>query len=69
MPKIKTISDITRCERSKEIWQKKINVIGTEITVAVFDDNDYICITDMLKAKDGDFLYRIGCETGAQLNF
>lgn len=34
---------------------KKINVIGTEITVAVFDDNDYICITDMLKAKDGDF--------------
>jgi hypothetical protein len=34
---------------------KKINVIGTEITVTVFDDNDYICITDMLKAKDGDF--------------
>jgi hypothetical protein len=34
---------------------KKINVIGTEITVTVFDDNDYICITDMLKAKDGNF--------------
>ena len=34
---------------------KKINVIGTEITVTVFNENDYICITDMLKAKDGDF--------------
>ena len=30
----------------------KLNVIGTEISI---DDEDYISITDMLKAKDGDF--------------
>lgn len=34
---------------------KKINVIGTEISITAIDDNDYISITDMLKAKDGDF--------------
>ena len=34
---------------------KKMNVIGTEISVTTINDNDYISITDMLKAKDGDF--------------
>ena len=34
---------------------KKINVIGTDITVTIINNNDYISITDMLKAKDGDF--------------
>ncbi len=34
---------------------KKINVIGTEISLITIKDNDYISITDMLKAKDGDF--------------
>jgi hypothetical protein len=33
----------------------KINVKNTEITVMKINDQDYICITDMLKAKDGDF--------------
>jgi hypothetical protein len=33
----------------------KINVINTEITVIQVNNEDYICITDMLKAKDGDF--------------
>ncbi len=33
----------------------KISVKGTEITVISVEDVDYISITDMLKAKDGDF--------------
>ena len=32
-----------------------INVQGTEITILQFQNEDYISITDMLKAKDGDF--------------
>ncbi|MDR2853869.1 MAG: KilA-N domain-containing protein [Prevotellaceae bacterium] len=32
-----------------------INVQGTEITVISTKDEDYISLTDMLKAKDGDF--------------
>ena len=32
-----------------------INVKGTEITVIRRQDEDYISLTDMLKAKDGDF--------------
>jgi hypothetical protein len=33
----------------------KITVKDTEITVIKVENEDYICITDMLKAKDGDF--------------
>ena len=33
----------------------KITVQNTEITVSNVNGEDYICITDMLKAKDGDF--------------
>ena len=33
----------------------KIKVENTEITVSNVNGEDYICITDMLKAKDGDF--------------
>ena len=33
----------------------KIIVQKTEITVIQLQDEDYICLTDMLKAKDGDF--------------
>ena len=33
----------------------KIKVENTEITVLNVNGEDYICITDMLKAKDGDF--------------
>lgn len=32
-------------------------VHGTEVTVTRFDDKDYISLTDMLKAKDGDSFY------------
>ena len=34
---------------------KTINVKGTEITVIRQKEMDYISLTDMLKAKDGDF--------------
>ena len=32
-----------------------LNVQGTEITLLKINTEDYICLTDMLKAKDGDF--------------
>ena len=34
---------------------KKINVKDTEITISIINNEDYISLTDMLKAKDGDF--------------
>src|SRR5580693_582479 len=34
---------------------KTINVKGTEITIIKQNNEDYISLTDMLKAKDGDF--------------
>lgn len=33
----------------------KITVKDTEITVVKVNEEDYLCLTDMLKAKDGDF--------------
>jgi len=36
----------------------KIIVQKTEITVIQVHNEDYICLTDMLKAKDGDFFYK-----------
>ena len=32
-----------------------ITVQGVDIKVDIFGEDDYICITDMNKAKDGDF--------------
>jgi len=37
------------------VKSKKIIVRGSEITIINSDGRDYISITDMLKAKDGDF--------------
>ena len=34
---------------------KKITVKGSEITIIKVGDENYISITDMLKARDGDF--------------
>ena len=34
---------------------KTINVKGIEITIVRQNEMDYISLTDMLKAKDGDF--------------
>ena len=33
----------------------KMDVKGTEITVITRNEDDFISLTDMLKAKDGDF--------------
>ena len=33
----------------------KITVQNTEVSVIKVDGEDYICLTDMLRAKDGDF--------------
>lgn len=33
----------------------KIKILDTEISILVVNNEDYICITDMIKAKDGDF--------------
>ena len=33
----------------------KISIKDTEITVIQVKNEDYICLTDMVKAKDGDF--------------
>lgn len=35
--------------------KKKLSVKGTEVTISVEKDGEYISLTDMLKAKDGDF--------------
>lgn len=39
---------------------KTINVKGNEITIIKKEKSDCISLTNMLKAKDGDFLFRIG---------
>lgn len=39
----------------KKQTQSTINVQGTTITVVSNQNEDYISLTDMLKAKDGDF--------------
>ena len=33
----------------------KIIVKDTEVTVVQMNNEDYLCLTDMIKAKDGDF--------------
>jgi len=33
----------------------KIRVKDTDVTIIQVHNEDYICITDMIKAKDGDF--------------
>lgn len=47
---------------------KKINVQGKEITIILDNGKEFISLTDMLKAKDGDFFISIGFETETQLN-
>ena len=33
----------------------KLVIKGTEINILQIEDTEFICITDMIKAKDGDF--------------
>lgn len=35
----------------------KITVQGMEVSITQFNDEDYICLTDMMKAKDGEFFF------------
>ncbi len=39
----------------KEVAMAKITIKNTEVTVLKVGDAEYICLTDMIKAKDGDF--------------
>ncbi len=48
---------------------RKIIVQDNEINIVTNNQDDFISLTDMLKAKDGDFLFRIGLETGILLSF
>ena len=34
---------------------KSVEVQGTEVSILTRDNKDYISLTDMVKAKDGDF--------------
>lgn len=34
---------------------KKMDIQGNEVSIISHNDQDYICLTDMLKAKDGEF--------------
>lgn len=36
-------------------YMAKIKVLDTEVTVVKVNNEDYFCLTDMIKAKDGDF--------------
>ncbi len=42
---------------NKKPTNATINVQGTEITVIRRQDEDFISLTDMLKAKDGEFFF------------
>lgn len=35
----------------------KITVQGMEVSITKYNDEDYICLTDMMKAKDGEFFF------------
>ena len=49
---------ITFMLKRKEVMVKKageLDIKGTVVRVVKVDDEDYVCLTDMLKAKDGEF--------------
>ena len=46
---------INKITNTEDCFMSKITVKDTEINITKINDEDYICITDMLKAKDGDF--------------
>ena len=46
---------IIKIINAEDCFMSKITVKDTEINITKINDEDYICITDMLKAKDGDF--------------
>lgn len=46
-----------RGERSKSNIMAKITVQGMEVSITKLNEEDYICLTDMMKAKDGEFFF------------
>ncbi len=42
-------------QEEKRVVAKKLNVQGKEISVRTEEGQDYISLSDMIKAKDGDF--------------
>ena len=46
-----------------------IEVQGAAITILSRDNVDYLSLTDMLRAKDGDFSSPTGCATAIPLSF
>lgn len=48
---------------------RKIEVIGTEIRIFMVEQEDYISLTDMLKAKDGDFFISDWLRNGNTVEF
>lgn len=51
----KCFSIYYKIKKVKGNFMKKINVKGVEIVVVTEGEQDYISLTDMLRAKDGDF--------------
>jgi len=47
----------------------KITVLETEISIIQVENEDYICLTDMLKAKDGDFFVTDGLRNQNTLEY
>jgi hypothetical protein len=47
----------------------KIKVKGTEISIITVNNDDYISLTDMLKAKDGEFFISDWLRNRILLNF
>jgi len=37
------------------VKKKTLNIKGTDVTISLEKEGEYISLTDMLKAKDGDF--------------
>jgi len=48
-------NDNIETKKREILMANKITVLGTDINILSVAENDYISITDMLKAKDGDF--------------
>jgi len=44
-----------KAKRQKDMKERKIIVKGKDIRVMNYNDFDFICLSDMIKAKDGDF--------------
>lgn len=42
---------------------KKITVKDTSIRIVAVEDEDYISLTDMLRAKDGDFFLKLAANS------